>query len=37
MELGKYKLDLGGVQEVKWEKGGSERAEDDTFFNGTGN
>jgi exonuclease III len=27
-ELGKYKLDLVGVQEVRWDKGGSERAED---------
>jgi exonuclease III len=31
-ELGKYKLDLMGVQEVRWEKGDTERAEDDTFF-----
>jgi hypothetical protein len=30
-ELGKYKLDLIGVQEVRWEKGGTERAEDYTF------
>jgi hypothetical protein len=28
-ELGKYKLDLVGVQ-VRWDKGGSERAEDYT-------
>jgi exonuclease III len=27
-ELGKYKLDLVAVQEVRWEKGGTERAED---------
>jgi hypothetical protein len=26
-ELGKYKIELGGVQEVGWEKGGTERAE----------
>jgi hypothetical protein len=26
-ELGEYKLDLVGVQEVRWEKGGTERAE----------
>jgi hypothetical protein len=32
-ELGKYKLDLVGVQ-VRWEKGGTERAEDYTFFYG---
>jgi hypothetical protein len=31
-ELGKYRLDLMGVQEVGWEKGGTERAEDYTFF-----
>jgi hypothetical protein len=30
--LGKYKLDLVGVQEVRWEKEGTERAEDYTFF-----
>jgi exonuclease III len=31
-ELGKYKLDFVGVQEVRWEKEGTERAEDYTFF-----
>jgi exonuclease III len=36
-ELGKYKLDLVGVQEVRWEKMGTERAEDFTFFYGKGN
>jgi exonuclease III len=36
-ELGKYKLDLVGVQEVRWEKGGTERAEDYIFFYGQGN
>jgi exonuclease III len=36
-ELGKYKLDLVGVQEVRWEKGGTEWAEDYTFFYGQGN
>jgi exonuclease III len=36
-ELGKCKLDLVGVQEVRWEKGGTEQAEDYTFFNGQGN
>jgi exonuclease III len=35
-ELGKYKLDLVGVQEVRWGKGGTERAEDYTFY-GAGN
>jgi exonuclease III len=33
-ELGKYKLDLVGVQEVRWEKG---EAEDYIFFYGEGN
>jgi hypothetical protein len=36
-ELGKYKLDLVGVQEVRWEKGGTVRPEDYTFFYGQGN
>jgi exonuclease III len=36
-ELGKYELDLVGVQEVRWDKGGTERAEDYTFFYGAGN
>jgi exonuclease III len=36
-ELGKYKLGLAGVQEVRWDKGGTERAEDYTFFYGVGN
>jgi hypothetical protein len=36
-ELGKCKLDLVGVQEVRWEKGGTVRAEDYTFFYGEGN
>jgi hypothetical protein len=35
-ELGKYKLDLKGVQEVRWDKGGTECAEDYTFFYGAG-
>jgi hypothetical protein len=33
-ELGKYKLDLAGVQGIRLEKGGTERAEDYTFFYG---
>jgi hypothetical protein len=33
-ELGKCKLDLVGVQEVRWDKGGTERAEDYTFLAG---
>jgi exonuclease III len=36
-ELGKYKVDLVALQEVRWEKGGTERAEDYTFFYGQGN
>jgi hypothetical protein len=36
-ELGKYKLDLVGVQEVTWEEEGTERAEDYIFFYGVGN
>jgi exonuclease III len=35
--LGKYKLDLVGVQEVRWEKEGTERTEDYTFFYRKGN
>jgi exonuclease III len=35
-ELGKYKLDFVGVQEIRWEKSGTERAEDYTFFCGQG-
>jgi hypothetical protein len=31
-ELGKCKLDLVGVQEVRWDKGGTEWTEDYTFF-----
>jgi hypothetical protein len=36
-ESGKYKLDLVGVQEVGWEKGDTEQAEDYAFFYGEGN
>jgi exonuclease III len=31
-ELGKYKLDLVDVQEVRWDKGGTDQAEEYTFF-----
>jgi hypothetical protein len=31
-ELAKYKLDLVGVQEVRWDKGGTVRAGEYTFF-----
>jgi hypothetical protein len=36
-ELARYKLDLVGVQEVRWEVGGTEPAGDYTFFYGKGN
>jgi uncharacterized protein YodC (DUF2158 family) len=31
-ELARYKLDLMGVQEVRWEGGGTEPAGEYTFF-----
>jgi hypothetical protein len=36
-ELPQNKLDLVGMQEVRWEGGGSEPAGDYTFFCGKGN
>jgi exonuclease III len=36
-ELGKHKLDSVRVQEVRWDKGGTGRAEDYTFFYEAGN
>ena len=36
-ELVRYKLDLVGLQEVRWDKGGIVRAEDYTLFYGKGN
>jgi len=36
-ELGRYKLDVMGVQEVKWDKGGTVREGDYEFFYGKGN
>jgi hypothetical protein len=36
-ELSKYKLDLVGVQEVRWEGGGTEPAGEYTFFYANGN
>jgi hypothetical protein len=33
-KLARYKLDLGGVQKVRWDKGGTVRAEDEIFFYG---
>jgi hypothetical protein len=35
-ELERYRLDLMGVQEVTWNSGGKERAEDNFFFFGKG-
>jgi len=35
-ELARYKLDLVGVQEVRWDRGGKVRA-GDNFFYGKGN
>jgi hypothetical protein len=36
-ELGKYNLNLVGAQEVRWDRGGTERAENYTFFYGAWN
>jgi len=36
-ELARYKFDLVGVQEVRWDKGGTIRAGDYNFFCGKGN
>jgi hypothetical protein len=36
-EISKCKLDLLGVQEVRWDGGGNERAGKYTFFYGKGN
>jgi hypothetical protein len=36
-EVSKYKLDLVGVQEVRWEGGGTEPAGEYTFVYGKGN
>jgi hypothetical protein len=36
-ELEKYKLDLAGVQEVRWEGEGYQTADNYTFFYGKGN
>jgi exonuclease III len=33
-ELARYKLDLVGLQEVRWDKGGTVRAGDYKFFYG---
>ena len=36
-ELARYKLDLVGMQEVRWEKDGTVKAGDYSFFYGKGN
>jgi hypothetical protein len=36
-EISKYKIDLVGVQEVRWDRGGTEPAGEYTFFYGMGN
>jgi len=36
-ELARCKLDLVGVQEVSWDKGGTVKAGDYNFFHGKGN
>jgi len=36
-ELARYKLDVVGVQEVRWDKGGTVRAGDYDFFYRKGN
>jgi hypothetical protein len=36
-EISKYELDLVGVQEVRWEGGGTKPAGEYTFFYGKGN
>jgi hypothetical protein len=37
VENSKYKFDLVGVQEVRWNRGGTKRAGEYTFFYGKGN
>jgi hypothetical protein len=36
-ELKKYKLDLVGLEEVRWEGEGYQTADNNTFFYGKGN
>jgi hypothetical protein len=36
-EISRYKLDLMGVQEIRWDRGGTEPAGEYTFFYGKGN
>jgi hypothetical protein len=37
LEVARYKLDLVGVQEVRWEGSGTEPVGEYTFFYGKGN
>jgi hypothetical protein len=36
-EISKYKFDLVGVQDVRWDRGGTEPAGEYAFFYGKGN
>jgi hypothetical protein len=36
-EIAKYKLDFAGLQEVRWDRGGTEPEDDYTFLYGKGN
>jgi hypothetical protein len=36
-EISEYKLDLVGIQEVGWDRGGTKPADEYTFFCGKGN
>jgi hypothetical protein len=36
-EISEYELDFVGVQEVRWDGGGTKPAGEYTFFNGKGN
>jgi hypothetical protein len=36
-EISKYKLDLVGVQETRWDRGGTKPAHQNTIFHGKGN
>jgi hypothetical protein len=36
-EMSKYKLDLVGVQKVRWDRGGTQPAGEYTLFYGKGN
>jgi hypothetical protein len=36
-DISKYELELVGIQEVRWDRGGTEPAGEYTFFYGQGN